>query len=84
MHFLAKEDDVVMRICRSNPDYSFCRHFMENEMKVTPPPVPFPHMMENGELKEGAKKKILLIKNEYNPDGTVKMFVFCFMLKHVK
>ncbi|KAE9555794.1 hypothetical protein FO519_001008 [Halicephalobus sp. NKZ332] len=59
------KDDVVERICKSNPDFSFCKQYMAQSTIV-----PFPHLTEPN---EGAKKKILLIKNEYNEDGTVKI-----------
>uniref|UniRef100_A0A914QPU0 Uncharacterized protein n=1 Tax=Panagrolaimus davidi TaxID=227884 RepID=A0A914QPU0_9BILA len=64
-----KKDDVVERICKSDPDFMFCKQYMRGEMGEASM-VPFPHLSKP---KEGEKKRFLIIKNEFYPNGTVKI-----------
>ena len=47
----------------------FCKQYMRGEMGEASM-VPFPHL---NQPKDGEKKKFLIIKNEFYPNGTVKM-----------
>uniref|UniRef100_A0A7E4V5G6 DUF4774 domain-containing protein n=1 Tax=Panagrellus redivivus TaxID=6233 RepID=A0A7E4V5G6_PANRE len=71
-----KKDDVVTRICKSNPTYTFCKQYMDGEMgEASMIPFPHGHKHMESESKEGksAEKRLLIIENEFYPNGTVKI-----------